>query len=222
MSVCGVYEIFNSVTGMVYIGSSKDISYRFSRHRKDLLRGSHHNQYLQRSWDKHGESGFVFRVVEVCNPSDRWACEEKHFGFYQRDQIYNLVLVSKGGNRKGLINSPEHRARISSALRALRGRSLDHWSKGRPNTWAKKSAISMLSHYPFNIEATHPDGRVMTFFSITEAALKLGCSASGVSDCVNGKAKSVLSGWKFRRVSKLNLENTRWPKNVREVPLAHL
>lgn len=69
MNGSGVYEILHVESGKRYIGSARDFQKRWNAHRSHLRRGSHHSPHLQRSWLKHGEAGFEFRILEPCDPS---------------------------------------------------------------------------------------------------------------------------------------------------------
>lgn len=60
----GVYLILQLSTGKHYVGSAVDLDRRWSRHQKDLAAGRHHNQKLQRAWDKYGPADFRFDVIE--------------------------------------------------------------------------------------------------------------------------------------------------------------
>ena len=60
----GVYKILNTVDNKFYIGSSINIQKRFKGHTSALNKGIHNNQYLQRAWNKYGESSFAFIVLE--------------------------------------------------------------------------------------------------------------------------------------------------------------
>lgn len=63
----GIYKITCNATGNIYIGSSAySIQGRFRRHRGDLLRNEHENQYIQNSWNKYGQESFKFEVIESC------------------------------------------------------------------------------------------------------------------------------------------------------------
>lgn len=42
----GLYEIVNSKTGQVYVGSTTDLYERKIAHFADLNKGTHHNSYL--------------------------------------------------------------------------------------------------------------------------------------------------------------------------------
>lgn len=62
----GIYKITNTADNTSYIGKSKDIKTRFRKHKYRLNKGIHHNQFLQRAWDKYGEKYFTFEVLEEC------------------------------------------------------------------------------------------------------------------------------------------------------------
>lgn len=61
----GIYRIQSQTTGKVYVGSSKDIDKRWSRHRYDLSINKHHSSHLQRAWNKYGSADFVFEILEL-------------------------------------------------------------------------------------------------------------------------------------------------------------
>jgi group I intron endonuclease len=56
----GVYQILCVPTGKAYVGSAVNLAKRWQEHRWMLRRGQHHSQYLQRAWDKYGETAFAF------------------------------------------------------------------------------------------------------------------------------------------------------------------
>lgn len=70
LSVSGIYAIRNTVNGKVYVGSSVNIKRRWGTHRHGLTRGAHHGVLLQRAWDKHGASAFVFEVLEYVSQTE--------------------------------------------------------------------------------------------------------------------------------------------------------
>ena len=61
---CGIYKIVNRINQHYYVGSSKNIPFRWTRHKKALKSSSHHSRRLQRAWNKYGEESFEFIVVE--------------------------------------------------------------------------------------------------------------------------------------------------------------
>lgn len=141
----GVYAILNKVTGKVYIGSSQRLATRRSQHFSDLRRGSHHSQKLQRSFTKHGETAFVFFVLEECG-SERLLSQEQvaidafdscrrgynvsgHAGAVMRGRKHTPETLQKMRlTRRGRVVSAEVRARIG---RAHRGRVVSDVTRAR-------------------------------------------------------------------------------------------
>lgn len=61
--VSGIYCIENLSNSKKYIGQSVNISDRWKKHISELNRGSHHNDYLQKAWNKYGKNEFKFYVL---------------------------------------------------------------------------------------------------------------------------------------------------------------
>jgi group I intron endonuclease len=60
----GIYNIYCTVNGKQYVGSSNDIQRRWGEHRRDLRAKEHHCPHLQNAWNKYGENAFIFNVIE--------------------------------------------------------------------------------------------------------------------------------------------------------------
>lgn len=73
-----IYGIFNATNNHVYIGSAaRSFMDRRRVHLRDLRKGAHHCQHLQRAWNKYGELAFVFVVLEeVASVDDLLAVEQ--------------------------------------------------------------------------------------------------------------------------------------------------
>lgn len=65
MKDSGIYAIKNKVNGKIYIGSSKNVRFRWNRHLKKLRNTLHENHHLQNAFDKYGESQLQFKVLEL-------------------------------------------------------------------------------------------------------------------------------------------------------------
>lgn len=88
-----IYMVKNCVNGKVYIGSTNDISTRFSHHKNELNKGIHHNDHLQNSWNKYGSDSFEFKTLMVCPDKERNNCEQMFIDLYDsqnREFGYNI------------------------------------------------------------------------------------------------------------------------------------
>lgn len=200
----GIYEIRRADGGRCYLGSSKRLWSRWVQHRRDLRLGTHHNQHLQRAWDLYGDLQFQMFVLEECDPTRLFEREHHHVSSRDPASLYNTAEVNPTGSwpsRKGLTNSPSHRARSSQALM---GRS--SWNKGGKNTWAAKAEASRVAGLPFLIEAVHLDGQRRTFPSPAAAARVLSCVRKSVCNILHGRAHRTQSGWTFHRIPKPPLQ----------------
>lgn len=91
----GIYKITNTVNGKIYVGSSKVLEERWSRHVRELKQNIHHNIHLQRAWNKYGEENFSFDVLEVVE-SDLLVKEQ--YWIDKLNPAYNIGSVGGGDN----------------------------------------------------------------------------------------------------------------------------
>lgn len=125
----GIYHIKNSVTGKYYIGSSIELSKRMGRHLWGLRKGIHHSLKLQRSFDKHGEVAFEFKILLVCEAKDVEMFETRAIHAYDSYQNgYNVAPEAKGGFMRGR-KWPERTK--EARVEAMRGRTHTEESKAR-------------------------------------------------------------------------------------------
>lgn len=112
----GIYCIENIVNNKKYIGQSIDIDGRWSKHKSELSKGTHDNNYLQKSWFKYGCDNFIFYVLELCDSDKLDERESYYIDLYDsmnRDKGYNL---KSGGQNSNYVSS-ETREKQSEALK---------------------------------------------------------------------------------------------------------
>ena len=110
---CGIYEIFNMENGKRYVGSSIDIYNRIHEHVFNLKNGKSHNQHLQNSWNKYGESSFIYSVLEYCNPSSRFEREQYYIDCLKPEYNLTLNVIANFGHSV----DDETREKISNTLK---------------------------------------------------------------------------------------------------------
>lgn len=183
----GVYAIVNRENGKMYIGSARNIETRWHQHRS-LLRGKrHHSFYLQRAWDKHGESAFLLQVLErVDDVSELRAVEQRWIDFLggsSGDYGYNVHPVAAGGQLPGWTPPPTSLAKQRDGRR-----------RGEGNTKAKLTEEQVKE-----ICARYVAGE-----TIRQIAPDYGVNMTNIARIVRGEA------WKHVDVARLkhSLETT--------------
>jgi len=119
----GVYAIIHQPSGRAYVGSSKDISGRWSTHVGRLNGGRHPTIALMDLWLLDGPSAFTFVVLEQC-AIENLACREQEW----MDSVEDLLNTSRRAMGPSL--DPRIAQKIASSLR------------GRPLTEERKRNIS--------------------------------------------------------------------------------
>lgn len=99
----GIYKITNLKNGKFYIGSSKDIEFRWGEHKKHLNGNYHINKKLQNAWNFYGKENFEFTIVELVSNDETFLLEREQFYFdifkpYIKEIGYNIGEKSSGGD----------------------------------------------------------------------------------------------------------------------------
>lgn len=116
-----IYKIENNVNGKVYIGQTiVGFEVRIRQHKSALRHNRHPNNYLQRSWNKYGESNFKYSVIEHKNICDIDFAESGWITHYKnRSGVYNL----ESGGSKNKKHSELSRLKMSISTKAALSRS---------------------------------------------------------------------------------------------------
>lgn len=87
----GVYKIICIGNGKFYIGSSKNIEKRISRHFSQLFHNNHINPHLQNAYNLYGKNAFRYEIIELCRENqliekeqywmDKTNCYSRDIGF---------------------------------------------------------------------------------------------------------------------------------------------
>ena len=98
---CGIYAIYCIADDKLYIGSSKNIKRRWTRHRAELANNRHCNIHLQRAWTKYGKHLFTFHVLEHCLLEHQYDREAFFVSLVDRKNCFNVASIKSQilGNR---------------------------------------------------------------------------------------------------------------------------
>lgn len=114
MTLCGIYQIRNTINGHRYIGQSVDILGRLMHHRAQMSLGNGRNPRLQAAWNKYGEAAFEFSVLAALDPPvmkrELTDLEQDYVDFFWPE--YNICrecVESQLGTKR----NPEQRARMA-------------------------------------------------------------------------------------------------------------
>src|SRR5690242_12672050 len=66
----GVFQVRNTNTGKLLLGSTLNLEGALNGHRFSLAIRAHRNTALQHDWNSYGPDAFVFEVLEVVKVSD--------------------------------------------------------------------------------------------------------------------------------------------------------
>jgi group I intron endonuclease len=109
----GVYVIKQLSTGRLYVGSSVNVSRREYQHFLTLRNGTHFNKFLQRAFDKYGESDFEFILLGRNETIE--LLDDEQFWIDKLRPEFNILPTA--GSPKGYVFTEEHRKNISIAAR---------------------------------------------------------------------------------------------------------
>jgi len=126
----GVYKITNVKNGKFYIGSSKDIEFRWNEHKKHLNGGYHINNKLQNAWNFYGKESFEFSIIEITNEIDLLVREQFYLDMFKphmKEIGYNINPTSNGGDT--LTHNPKGQMLIEEWRKKY---SVLHKGKGNP------------------------------------------------------------------------------------------
>ncbi len=127
-----IYIIADKASGNCYVGSTINPSVRWKRHLYELKKGTHHSYKLQICFNKVGENGIAFSIVQKTDKNDMDAAEQNWIT--KLDSVKNGMNVCPIAYNPGSFpKSEEHKAKIGKA------------HKGRKNTEEAKERMSLAA-----------------------------------------------------------------------------
>ena len=96
-NISGIYCIKNKINKKKYIGSSKNISYRYGRHFSNLRRNKHKNKHLQNAVNKYGIENFSFEIIEIVKNNNLIIREQFYINNTKWEMLYNTTKIAGSG-----------------------------------------------------------------------------------------------------------------------------
>jgi group I intron endonuclease len=100
----GIFQIKNSKTGKILLGSSTNLHGPLNKHRFILSIGRHDNAALQSDWNQFGPDAFSFEILEIVKPSDEPSfCLEDELTLLEQIWLEKLQPFGERGYNQGPI-----------------------------------------------------------------------------------------------------------------------
>lgn len=132
----GIYLITCTTSAKRYVGSSKDIDYRWRKHREMLSSRKHFNRYLQRSWNKYGSEAFEYAVLETVDDASLLQEREQHWIDVLHPE-FNLSPFANRPTTQGITYSEETLQRMSKSQKQA-------WISLTPEARKKRTHVAHL------------------------------------------------------------------------------
>lgn len=226
--VCGIYSITNILTNKRYIGYSNNIKRRFNDHKWALRCNKHDNDYLQKAWNKYGENGFIFEILEECIENELSVKEDYWCRYYKtHNDLFGYNLQITGITQKGPIKDSTKLKRSKS----LKGRIFtkehcENISKARlgkytgPNPYLKQRQREVQG-YPIIVISLYNE-KLYEFNSIAETSEKLNLKAVSIAACIKNPPK-CLKGYIFIKKEEYdeNKDYTIGNRNIKSMRIKY-
>ena len=179
----GIYWIKNNITGLIYIGSSKDIGSRIIKHFSQLRIGNHPNHLMLADFVKHGQNSFDFGVYEFTN-ENLFEKERNYQLKFSLEELYNLQIKD---------NHRSDAQRLSCKLS----------SKESHKTEAYRNKMKTLKSNKIGKFDETLGNLLEVFENSDEVCAKYNIAKSTLLGCCNGSKKKAL-GYIWRYLDENN------------------
>lgn len=141
-----IYKILNTKNNKVYIGSTINFELRKRTHIRTLNSDTHFNRYLQNSWNKYGESAFIFEIIECTLNTDILIAREQFYmdsyKSYNRNIGYNINKLADSSLGRRVSEETKEKIRQKHLKANRKGVNSHQW--GRKHTKETKDKISKI------------------------------------------------------------------------------
>lgn len=184
-----IYKIENLLNGKMYVGSGFQYR-RKGQHLWKLRNNLHDSAILQKEWNEHGESNFLFSVLEYVDIS------EKRF---EREQYY-IDLLNVTNSEKGYNKAPLAGTNLGRMMSEESKRKMSIAKKGSKQN-PEKARLRGLKQRKIILQYDLNDNFIKEFTGLDDAAKEINKDRTNISKALKGVIKS--SGgfkWKYKEL----------------------
>jgi hypothetical protein len=212
----GIYRLTNKITGSSYIGSSVNLSRRFTNYFSILFltrEVARMNSIIYRALLKYGFLNFKLEILEYCKPADRLAREQYYLDLCSPK--YNIL--TKAGSSQGFKHSPE-------TLVKFKKRIISPSTLEKMRTHLAKHNIELNKNKRFKVDIYDlVTNKNNTFSSVKEAASSINSHSKTLSERYNlDLKKGVCVPYRGRYVITIYKNGSTSPDHFQKVELARL
>lgn len=160
----GIYCIINLYNNKCYVGSSKNVYQRLSKHRSLLRKNKHNNKILQNSWNKYKEDNFDYQILEFCNEDVLEKKEQYYIDNYNSD--LNITKIVE----RNILSKESRKLQSETRIKKI--------ASGEIKLWGKEI-------YQYDLDGNF----IRKFDTIKEACLKNNIHQSTICRFLNGTYK---------------------------------
>jgi group I intron endonuclease len=185
----GVYLI--ECNNHKYIGSSKNLYIRYKKHCNDLKKGSHHNDFLQKVYNKYPDL-MTFKLVEVC--TNYIEKETFYINYYDTD-----INIERNPTTREKSIATKIKLSIANQNKRL----------GSSNSAAVKV-------YQYSLEGDY----IRSYDTLKEASIAINGNATSIGDAAKGDYKSSGGyQWKKQKFNKIPpiTKANRAPRSIQNI-----
>lgn len=199
----GIYQIKNIINDKIYIGSAVNLYKRKIDHFSTLVKNTHHNNYLQKSYNKYGKDAFTFEVLFTCPKKDLIRLEQYHINNYNPE--YNICRIA--GSILGIKRSEETKLKMS---KSQTGKKHSEETKKKQSlvaknrVWTQEQINARLEGIKNGDRTSKPiikmdldNNFIKLYISATEAEKECSVKRNAIVECLKGRNKSA-GGFKWK------------------------
>jgi hypothetical protein len=193
----GIYRWTNKINGKIYIGSSQNISKRFSQYSNPNYLKRNTSMPICRALLKYGYSGFSLEILEYCEPENVIKREQHYIDLLNPE--YNILKIA--GSMLGFRQSEESRAKMSAAAKKIDHPGRFKTGENNPMFGKARSAGAGKPSQAIEVTDISKGNTKTTFGSIHEAAAALNLSIQAISQYfIRNQIKPIKGRYVIRKI----------------------